>query len=678
MLQENYFRLSLILNSNSARTVRTNIIKIIEAVLYSENNNPLTISEIANFIKSMFDLQFTSKELLDAIKKSKPDKFECRICNDYVYNTFKLTPKEFKKVKAKMSTQEYGNIINEFLIKHKNITYTYEEMKNIILDFLYKSFSCDAKAISSLLGKLYDDILSNQIFDDIENNKKIAINEFLNWDNEEKNIFVYNAISCGFEYCMLGLKKDNKSFNNMFSGKVFYLDSNIIFRLMGLNKQERKDATESFIKKCLESKIKIKYTNFTYGEIKNTIEYHVKQVKHFYGNNEPLSRKAIEPLSGKFANIDFIDAYGIWAKDPLNKVGDYESFEDYLIKSANDVLSNFKMEPCENFDDLKNKKKFDDLVHDLDDYKMAHSLNTYESNIRVDVNNYLFIIKVNKEHLGENALNINYYMISADHKFIDWAKIKIPNTIPIIVLPSVWYSIILKFNGRADNDYKAFTQFLIMRINEKVSSEKNMEILCRVIEKQEPSDVKEDILFDIQKKLNTDYKNIDNAEEIVTLSTKSVVEMQIESAAKKIEEKSGKVIEELRQSHTKQIEKNSELNLEKGRIEKEKQIYNQITKRSKKQANLILVFFWIVRILFWIIPFGLGLFIAYITYKNSDSVIIKSITFTFGPLFSSAMNLLKGEKYSHIKKNTNKQYLIKYLIEKQCKEFMIDYDRAIN
>ena len=67
------------------------------------------------------------------------------------------------------------------------------------------------------------------------------------------------------------VKKDKTVFASIFKGKEFYLDANIIFRLAGFNKTERKDAVTAFLSKCRECGVKINYSNFTSEEMDPTL-----------------------------------------------------------------------------------------------------------------------------------------------------------------------------------------------------------------------------------------------------------------------------------------------------------------------------------------------------------------------------------------------------------------------
>jgi hypothetical protein len=168
---------------------------------------------------------------------------------------------------------------------------------------------------------------------------------------------------------MLTVKKDTSSFSSIFNGKEFYLDSNIIFRLAGFNKVERQVSMDAFIRKCVDSGIKICYTNHTIAETKSTIKYHVDGLKKLLGKKQPLSQEAMQALSSKYANLDFHDEYIKWCKLPTSILGDFDSFRKYLERIVSDLLSPFKLVVADTYDTHSNRKRFTGLCDDFTEYK---------------------------------------------------------------------------------------------------------------------------------------------------------------------------------------------------------------------------------------------------------------------------------------------------------------------
>lgn len=104
-------------------------------------------------------------------------------------------------------------------------------------------------------------------------NKKeiMVLNEFIKWENEDKNLFMKKVISYGFEYCMIITNTHSKELKDIFRKTYFYFDSNIILRTTGIDGEFEKVNSLKFFKKLIELKSQLLITRETYDEIKVTI-----------------------------------------------------------------------------------------------------------------------------------------------------------------------------------------------------------------------------------------------------------------------------------------------------------------------------------------------------------------------------------------------------------------------
>ena len=67
------------------------------------------------------------------------------------------------------------------------------------------------------------------IDEDFSLEEKEIVNNFIYWDNPEKDKFVYQMVACCFDYCSMTAKADASVFETVFKDKSFVLDTNIIF-----------------------------------------------------------------------------------------------------------------------------------------------------------------------------------------------------------------------------------------------------------------------------------------------------------------------------------------------------------------------------------------------------------------------------------------------------------------
>ncbi len=78
--------------------------------------------------------------------------------------------------------------------------------------------------------------------------------------------------------------------------------------------------------------------------------------------------------------------------------------------------------------------------------------------MQTDINNYLYLKGLRKKDKNINLWTTNEFFISADQNLIGWSLEK-DSGIPLVVLPSIWLTIMLRFSGRTANDYKHFVHF---------------------------------------------------------------------------------------------------------------------------------------------------------------------------------------------------------------------------
>lgn len=319
--REEFFRMNFILQDSLATTTNTYLAKIIELDLY-EANDGLTISEIADRIIQNQSLEFSIDEIKGAIRKSK----NIVLIDD----RYSLTPKHRSEMSSEPSIVSILDKYIDEAINDKNLqlTVSHEELKTLLMQYIYYCFNSNTESLMALIKGEYIDTKSFE-----SSNEEIEIiNKFLLWENPEKNKFVYKLVSYGFIYCSLNVNKDSLLSSKIFRNKEFYLDANIIFRLAGLNNDDRRRTTVSFINKCKEVKIRLLYTNVTLQEVYNVITSRVNWIKGVTNSQEPLSPSEL----GRSDN-DFYNLYDEWCRQG-NTYNDFAAFRTFLFDRVNNIL----------------------------------------------------------------------------------------------------------------------------------------------------------------------------------------------------------------------------------------------------------------------------------------------------------------------------------------------------
>lgn len=488
------FRFALFLGESQAKNFNTNLLKMVELILFDEYGKYLSCNDIISAIQKRFLMEFCSNEIYGAIKKDKKGMI---LEYDKKYT---LSPKRYKQITEKEETNKIENIADKF-IKDNGLDYDISYIDDLIQKYIYYKFNSDITTLSNLINPRENKI--EILTDDFNDAEKEILNNFFNWDYDIKNEWLFGIISSCLQYCMMSLKANTYISDLIFNGKTFYLDANIIFRLAGFNKEERKNSILTFINRCKQCGIKLKYTNFTRKEIFDTIKSFRQSLERTFNGNEPLKPQYIEKINA----VKYDDIYSIffeWTKKDQNNYNDYNKFERYLMDMVLKSLNGIELVNFDTHKSIKNTAAFDDYVDDLKNFTLSRNKNKTDSAAIIDIENYLYISELSKNEIANNFIDKKSFFISADHIFIDWTMNKVPGSIPIFVLPSIWYSIILQYGGRnTKDDYSTFCNFL--RLNQSNNNMPFQEEMRKagkfILGLNESAEIKEEIIIRVEQQV---------------------------------------------------------------------------------------------------------------------------------------------------------------------------------
>lgn len=488
-------RLAMVLQDKAPSTLDKYICKLGASIL-ADFNEGMSLDELCEQINDQFNLDFTIEEISSAIER-KGTSSSLILRNGSV----KLADKALKALETSNSLAgELKGIIRQFAeVSESDVNEG--ELQDLLTTYLYACFNSNVDNLLALFDRKPIST-QNSVFE--ATNEEIAlVNEFLSWENKEKDSLIYRVVATCYEYCMLTIKKDSVLSKELFRGKRFYLDANIIFRMAGINNEERQFVTKSFEKHCNEAGIELVCTNSTLDEIYRVIESAVEYIKSLTGAEMPVSATALERLNPSIEVNDFYKRYYEWCQKPENQCGDFLSFSQYLFDLLRDVITNLSIKPSGSYKVGKDSRLFEDYVKNLIEYKNNKRKwrNTTISSAETDVTNILDLLGARKGN-GKSIWQTNDFIVSADHRLIEWANMLYPG-VPLVVLPSVWLSIILRYTGRSDDDYRSFCLFLTQRQHRQDGNGIDTSLLLRTINtKTAKTDVKEKIIAEITQNKN--------------------------------------------------------------------------------------------------------------------------------------------------------------------------------
>lgn len=141
------FRMSFILQDNSASTTSNYLAKIILYILF-ENTNSLEIEEIQQFVYDKFALEFTVDEIRSALDKATKRNNDIVKSSD---NKYALSPQCANRLSKESSVEDE---LHNYVKKAKqdlNIKLGDEEFYNLITRYLYHCFNAKPHIIYFIL-----------------------------------------------------------------------------------------------------------------------------------------------------------------------------------------------------------------------------------------------------------------------------------------------------------------------------------------------------------------------------------------------------------------------------------------------------------------------------------------------------------------------------------------------
>ena len=530
MQKQNLFRIALVLRDSSNTTRDKKLCDVVCLVLTESPEPALSAVSIAAAIERDYGLTFDPLEIEFAIRRKGKVIQGGR-------NGYSLPESEKKKVRSKESLQAQLDLfVQEYYLEYPDKKENEIDLSELLYRYIYFCFS---KSTSNLLFLLQGVFNGDKDSFEASSEEIAVLDDFITWDNPHKNELLYSIVSCCYEYCMLSVKKNTISVDNLFFGKRFYLDANIIFRLAGFNNDEREYVTKMFVKKCREAKIELIITDKTYTEINRVIDGQISWIKGFTKGQAPIKPEALQKIAFTYKANDFYALYYSWCQSSGNHFNDYNTFRSYLYNQIREVLSTISYEDTDDFSTEK-QDEFENLVIDLYRHKYEHYNNPTRASLETDINNLLYVRSVRRASSAKTIWGTNQFQ-----------------GVPLVVIPSVWLSILLKLTGRAEDDYKAFCSFLRLPAQGSQTEVIDADMLTEILSKKTTeAEVKERIITELVQNSGSftfdtpdDYvAAVDGAFDIILRETTEEHKKQIEaseaSAKKQLLEQQEKSAEE--------------------------------------------------------------------------------------------------------------------------------------
>lgn len=527
------FRLAAVLYADNNYEVapKTIIRKVVESALLSNGNKAINIDQLIDLINEAYNLHLVVEEVKAIVTSDKEEGF---LINEKNGDTIIcLSEKRRQVIESKLSKKTIDYFIEEFQKEFASLV-TGSNSKEIIYRFLYELLSTNIESFKKLLDskKKIEDLINveSHTYTAIE---REIINEFLSWDNNEKNKAIFDIASYALEYCMISNNggATHIQLSNL-KNKTFYLDTNVIFRALGINGLNRQNRTNTFLRKFLEANTQLVISKFSESEFKDTIVFYLDKLKR-----TPLNRRINPEIFQEKYFKSLSDVYDFYYKWRAGKANDsLELFEGYVMslyekfKTDFNVTTDYKIP----FDETQEKveKTINELSASICSYKNTDGARHGLNGDRIDALNIL-LVETKRDGKNSSIFETKQYVISTDQSLRRWDYYR--NTVtPVVILPSQWLSILLRYINRSNDDFKSFVSFLNLPSGEsQIDSEKIHVILAGISEMTENFDQQKFIVQSlIQRKFDGILEKGVKDDEILE-RTKAFARTELE---KKIEE----------------------------------------------------------------------------------------------------------------------------------------------
>lgn len=453
--QKNLFRMAALIygRSNKSVSLDKSFQRVIDDALYCCGNSSILLTELIVYIHKEYGFLFSVNEIkaivVDGRDANKKYGSYYNRDNELVIS---LTPEYKNKLSFICRQKTLYDYIDEFIALYE---LEHDKIRELILRFLYEMFTTNLEGYKLLLQEKYDAIASKACYTEEE---KIIVNDFLNWQDEGKNKAVYDLAGYSLEYCMLTNQKNTSLNVQNLKNKYFYIDTNIIYRAIGLNGESLKVRSDLFLAKFKEVGERIVISQSTYIEFVDTIDYYIGKIE------DALRPKVRSQVISEFVSEDSIFLYyHKWSINRQNREIQY--FRAWIMSEFDSLLAKYEIEQesIYPFDKEDRKDVIDDYISSIHGYDPEKPITSTE----YDAENILWVEEKRKGN-GDDIYQAKAFLLSSDNALRRWDYQRNCHRVPIVMSPSQWLSIILHYVERTSDDYKSFISFLTMNVRAEV------------------------------------------------------------------------------------------------------------------------------------------------------------------------------------------------------------------
>ena len=423
--------------------------RIIDDALYTCGRSSVTLTELIVYIKQEYGFLYSVDEITNIVIKGR-DAEQMYYCYPDNNDTIVSLTAEYKnKLSFVCGQKTLYEYIDEYLTLYSIKS---DAAKELILRFLYEMFTSNLEGYKLILHEKRN-YLANENSSYTEKEKEI-INNFLNWPDEGKDKAIYDLAGYSLEYCMMTNHKNTSLNIQNLKGKSFYIDTNIIYRALGLNSDNLKTRAHLFLSKFKEVGEFLVVSQSTYLEFIDTIDYYIGKI------DSSLHPRVNSKVIYEFISEDSIfHYYHKWCIGRINR--DTRYFKDWILSEFDSLCK--KYEILHEINCPYNREEKQENIKEYTSSILQSDVEKPETSAEYDAENILWIEEKRKGY-GNDIYQVKDFLLSSDNKLRRWDYLRNTNRVPIVMSPNQWLNIILHYVERTSDDYKSFVSFLTLTV----------------------------------------------------------------------------------------------------------------------------------------------------------------------------------------------------------------------
>lgn len=452
----NILRLGCLIQDRDAQDLKRTVLSIVFEILYENNNEHIPADQLYELTNDKFNTSIDKDFFDNLIQKSTS--FELFTTDKAPL--VKLTSEKFNKIDKNISDFSIEPHIERFLYQKGLDVKKKDKVLDILFQSIYENiYTFKPEKIATIIPQNISEKLSQEDLD--------IFNAFLEFDEPTKNRCLYNHFAKAIEFAILTSGKGVTQFSeNLYKNKRYLLDTNIIFRLIGVGGLERQTSIKSLMIDCIKQGISFEYSHHTLLELNKKLEQCVIDIQRAEKSQKiEIVEKVLERNPHLF-NDDFFTQY---CKLRLDKIVRSPAQYEIEMKARFRALcKELKIELANNTIKVEDSER-NFLAKSL--IKRRKEINEYykysNNQAKVDAYNVIYVRKA-RGHNNYNYADVKSFYLTTDRGLNKILSSGESVLVPETILPSQLFIIHNPISNSIEKepDYQTFFRFLKRRTSE--------------------------------------------------------------------------------------------------------------------------------------------------------------------------------------------------------------------